>query len=128
MTTELGELRIRPFMGGYGYTYAIGRTALEANLLGGYAFTSFHLAPSAPDVYRDRLGARSLDADAHNTFVLKPEVGFWVDLSRNVGLNVSAGYMIARPKVTVRSSLGDSAQRFRADMVMLRVGAVYKIF
>jgi hypothetical protein len=125
---ELGELRVRPFMGGYGYTYAMGRTALEANLLGGYAFTSFRLAPSAPDVYRDRLGARALSADAGNTFVVKPEVGLWVDLSGKVGLNMSAGYMIARPKVTIRSSLGDTTPRFRADMFMLRIGAVYKLF
>src|SRR5207237_1549599 len=44
--TELGELRVRPFMGGYGYTLVFGPAAVSANLLGGYAFTSFRLEPT----------------------------------------------------------------------------------
>jgi hypothetical protein len=129
LATELGELRVRPFMAGYGYTRVLNsRTSVEANLLGGYAFTSFHLVPSAADVYRDRLGARSVDITTGNTFVAKPEVGVWFDVSRKVGVNVSAGYMIARPALTVSSSLGKEVQRFQADMFMVSVGAVYKIF
>src|SRR5438128_12386200 len=27
-TTQLGELRVRPFMGGYGYSYVVGRYAI----------------------------------------------------------------------------------------------------
>jgi outer membrane protein W len=129
LSTELGELRVRPFMAGYGYTHVINsRTSIQADVLGGYAFTSFQLIPSASDVYRDRLGARSVGVTAGNTFVAKPEVGVWFDVSRKVGVNVSAGYMVARPTLTVNSSLGSDQQRFQADMFMLWVGAVYKIF
>src|SRR5664279_510485 len=35
--TELGELHIRPFMAGYGYTHLIRRYAITADVLGGYA-------------------------------------------------------------------------------------------
>ena len=129
LSTELGELAVRPFMAGYGYTHVINsRTSVEANLLGGYAVTSFHLLPSASDVYRDRLGVQSVGVTARNTFVAKPEIGVWFDVSRKVGVNVSAGYMFARPTLTVNSSLGSEVQHFQADMFMLRVGAVYKIF
>ena len=125
---ELGRLHIRPFMVGYGYTHLIGPTALKGSVQGGYAFTSFDPTPSAVDVYHDRLGARSFSTDAANTFVVKPQFSVWRDISRKVGLNVTAGYMIARPKLTVSTTLGEERQRVRADMFMLKAGVVYSVF
>jgi hypothetical protein len=126
--TELGELRVRPIMAGYGYTHVIRRATVTADVLAGYAWTKMSLTPAATDAYRDRLGAQSVTADASNTFAAKPEVGVWFDLNKKVGINVSAGYVIARPHVTVRSSLGEDERRVRADMFILHVGAVYSIF
>lgn len=126
--TALGEVKVRPILVGYGYTRVVGPTSISANLLGGPAFTSFTLTRSAPDMYRERLGARSLDVQVGNTFVLKPEVSVWFDVSPKVGVNVSAGYMIARPTLTISNSIGEQARRFRADMVVLKMGAVYKVF
>jgi hypothetical protein len=131
LETVLGEIRIRPIMGGYGYTKVMGqsgRSAVSAHVMGGYAFSSFTLAPSAADTYRDRLGAQSLGVDVSNTFVVKPEIGYWYDLNRKVGVHLSAGFMVARPKLTVSNSLGSGTERLRADIFMFKVGAVYKIF
>lgn len=125
---ELGELHVRPLMVGYGYTHRIGPTAIKGSVQGGYAFTTFDSLPSAADVYRDRLGAHSFSTDAANTFVLKPQVSVWRDLSSKVGLNVTAGYMIARPHLTVTTTLGEERRRVRADMIMLKAGLVYSIF
>jgi hypothetical protein len=127
--TRLGILHVRPIMLGYGYTRVLNdRVSVSAKALGGYAFTSFRLDPTAPDVYRDRLGARTLDTSVGSTFAVKPDVGVWFDVSRKVGINVTAGYMIARPKLTVTHSLGTDVQRIHTDQFMLRVGAVYKLF
>jgi hypothetical protein len=126
--TDFGELHVRPFMGGYGYTRVFGRTAVSANLNGGPAFVSFALKSTAHDAYRDRLGARSLSADVGNTLVVKPTLGVWYDLSEKIGINVSAGYTVARPKMTISSTAGDEVQRLRADMFSIKVGAVYSIF
>jgi hypothetical protein len=128
LETVLGEMKIRPIMGGYGYTRVMGRSAVSAHVMGGYAFTSFRVAPSAPDVYRDRLNARSLDADVDNTFVVKPELGYWYDLNSKMALHLSAGFMVARPRLTVTNSLGSTSERLRADIFMFKVGAVYKVF
>ena len=125
---ELGELRIRPLMGGYGYTRVIGRTTLTADVLGGYALTNITMAPSTSDVYRDRLGARAVSVDAGNSLVAKPELGIWFDVNKKVGINVNAGYVVTRPNVTVRSTLGEDTRRVRADMFVIQVGAVYSIF
>lgn len=126
--TDLGELKVRPVMVGYGYSWVRGRTTFIADGLAGYAFTTIAMTSSASDAYRDRLGARSATATASNPFVVKPEVAFWYDLSKKVGLNVTAGYIVARPTVTVSSSAGDDARRVRADVFVVTAGVVYSIF
>jgi hypothetical protein len=128
IATEFGELKVRPIMAGYGYTQVIGRTAITAQVMGGYAFSSISLDSAATDAFRDRLGARSVSIDAANTFVVKPEISAWYDINKKLGLNVSGGYIVARPRVTVKSTLGEDRRSVRADMFMLKVGMVYSIF
>ena len=126
--TGFGELHVRPILGGYGYSRRAGRHSVSAKLLGGYAFNSFELHPSFDDTYRQRLGATSVTTDASNGFVLKPELSAWVDLGRKIGLRASAAYMVSRPGVTVTSSLGRDHRHINADVLMLKIGAVYSIF
>src|SRR4051794_20015498 len=38
---DLGELHVKPLMGGYAYTHVNGRWSVSTSLLGGYAFTRF---------------------------------------------------------------------------------------
>jgi predicted porin len=129
MTTELGELHVRPFMAGYGYTYAVNRrTNVTADILAGYAIGSIGLSPTAIAAYQNRIGAQSVDASSSNTLVLKPEIGVWYDLNRKFGLNVNVGYMIARPEVEVTSSAGTDRRTARADQFSIKVGLVYAIF
>jgi hypothetical protein len=126
--TVLGELHLRPIMFGYGYTWAIKRTTISADLLGGYAFGSMKLASGAEDAYRSRLGVQAVDADASNPWVLKPELDIWRDLNRNFGLNINIGYMVARPEVTITTSSGLDRRTARADQFLVKVGLVYSIF
>jgi len=127
-STPLGELRVRPFMGGYGYTHLMGPVAVTVDAIGGYALTRFDLTSEAANAYRERLGAGSLSAHMSNTPVVKPEVSLWVDVTRKVGLMANAGYIIARPRFTVSSTLGSDVERYRADAMSITVGAVYRIF
>jgi hypothetical protein len=115
-------------MVGYGYTHLIGPTAIKGSVRGGYAFTSFDTAPTAGDVIRDRLGAHSLTTDAANTFVVRPQVSIWRDVSAKVGVNVTAGYTIARPTLTVTTTMGEERRRVRADMFTVKMGVVYSVF
>ena len=126
--TEFGRLRVRPIMGGYGYTRVFGRTAVTGKVMGGYAWTSMRLSPLATDAYHNRLGAQSVSADASNTIVVIPEVSAWYNFNEKIGLKVSSGYVVARPNVTVSSSAGLDKRRVRADNVTFKVGMVYSIF
>jgi hypothetical protein len=125
---DLGNLRMRPIMAGYGYTKVRGRATVTADLVGGYSFNSFQLAPSAAADYQARTGGRNVDGHAGNAFALKPEVQIWYDLSDRFGLRVTGGYLFARPSVTISSTLGDDTRSVHADVFLVTVGVVYSIF
>jgi hypothetical protein len=127
-TARAGRLRVRPIMGGYGYTKVLGPFAVSANVLAGYAFTSFSLGPSFRDAYLESLGVDRVRAHVSNELVVKPEVSTWIDVSDKVGLNVSIGYMVVRPTVTLTTALGSDPRAVRADVVMVKVGLVYSMF
>jgi hypothetical protein len=125
---EFGRIRIRPLLGGYGYTHLMGKTNISAGVMGGYAFTSFSRRDSFDLAYVASHGVVVTKTSSSNAFVLRPEVSVWHDLNKKVGLNITGGYIFARPEVTVTSSLGQDRQRVRADMFTLRMGLVYSIF
>lgn len=126
--TELGELHVRPIMAGYGYTKVIRRYSVTADVLGGYAFGSMTLSDPAVAAYRRALGVSSAEATATNTLVLKPEIGAWYDVTKKVYVNVNAGYMMARPDVSIVTAAGFDRRKARADQFILKVGVVYSIF
>ena len=125
---ELGELHVRPIMAGYGYTKTLHHWSFTADVLGGYAIASIDLDGPAVDAYRRAFNVPGADASASNTFVLKPEFGMWYDLNNKFGINVNAGYMMARPDVTVTMATGTETRTVRADQFILKAGVVYSIF
>ena len=127
-TTDFGRLQVRPVMAGYGYERRFGRLLVGGGVIGGYARTRVSMTPEFDDAYRASLGARTVRTEVSNTLVVRPELSAWFDISRKVGLNLSSGYMIARPEVTVLSSLGEDRRRVRADMFNIRIGLVYSVF
>lgn len=126
--TGFGELKIRPILAGYGYTRRIGPATVTGKLMAGYAVNSFEMRQAYEDGYRLQRGAQSVTTDVSNSLVLKPEVTSWIDMGPKVSMNVSVGYAIARPDVTVTSSLGQDRRPIRADMLSVTVGAVYRLF
>lgn len=127
-TQRFGRLRVRPILLGYGYGRRYGRARVSLNLKAGYAFSSFQLQPAFAQAYGALSSTTHVRADASNTFVVKPEGVAWIDVSRTVGLNISAGYMMARPHVALGGSAGSERRRLQADVFMLQVGAVYSLF
>jgi hypothetical protein len=126
---QLGELHVRPVMGGYGYTQIFGKTAVSYNMLGGYAFGKFDGDDGAQALYRSLYGQQSdIKMRAHNTFALKPEISAWRELTEKVGLHAAVAYVIARPVVSIESPAGIDRRTLRADMLQLKIGVVYRVF
>lgn len=123
-----GELKIRPVMAGYGYSHRVGVATVTGKLMLGYAVNAFEMRQAYEDGYRALHGAQGVTTDVSNTVVLKPEVSSWIDMGPKVSLNISAGYAIARPEVTISSSAGKDRRPIRADMLSITVGVVYRLF
>jgi hypothetical protein len=121
-------LNVRPFLAGYGYAHRFGRVRVSANLLGGIAFSSLSAHPGYETGFGRIIARQPLEFDVSNALVLRPEVTAWIDLNRTIGLNVTAGYMVARPSVTLRTSRGLERRMLDADVLSLKIGAVYSVF
>src|SRR6266536_2883600 len=111
-----GELRVKPVLAGYGRTWIVGPAAITADLIGGAAYTTFTSTGGGITV---RPGVAP---------IVKPEVDLWYDLGRKFGLSVNAGYIVARPRLTVSGPNGSSASRLNANTFKLTMGFVYSIF
>jgi len=125
---EFGKLRVKSFLGGYGYTRTIRGAKASANIFGGYGFTTFTLHDGFERAYLTTHGVESVEVKMSGTWVVKPELSVWFDLSRKVGLNLSAGYLIARPTLTVANPIRQETSRAVGDMFIVRIGAAYSIF
>ena len=125
---DIGELRVKPVTIGYGYTYAIRGISVEGNLLGGYALTSLHLASTGADGLSAMTGTRVTAAAVDNTLVARPELIVWFDLTRRVGIAMNAGYMFARPVLTLTTPEGSQTRRVNADLFSIKLGFVYRLF
>ena len=127
-TFDLGHVRVRPIMAGYGYSWVRGRTAITADLVGGYTLNSFRLDATALAEYARRLGATGIESEATNAFAVKPEVQVWYDISPRFGLKLNGGYLIAHPSLVIRSSLGEDVRSVHADTFLITAGLVYSLF
>jgi hypothetical protein len=126
--TALGRLRVRPLMGGYGYSLRRDRFAVTSTLVGGVSFNSFDADDRARLAYARHFDITLLRISASNGPAARAEVGVWFDLDERFGLLVSAGYMLARPTITIVTGDGEERRRLNADAVKLQVGLVYAIF
>jgi hypothetical protein len=125
---ELGDLRVRPIMGGYGYTVRRGPVSVTGSAIGGVAFNSFEASTSARIAYADSLNRVLLDVKASNSLVARTEVVTWYDLNSRFGLMAVVGYIAARPNVTIITDAGSEKRRLTADSLKFQVGVGYSIF
>ncbi len=127
-TVELGELKVRPILVGYGYTATLTKKlAVKMSLKGGFAFTSFGLTAEARDALRAP-GGGSIEAESSFIPALKPEAGLWYDLNDKWGLGASLGYTLARPSLMITTAAGADSRRINADTLSISAGLVYRIF
>ena len=116
----IGRVRIRPVMAGVRYTFRTLATSTSFSLVAGPAINAVSAA--------DRADAGELPIGIGNSLAWRPGVSFWVDLSSRTALNISAGYVITRPRLTLVGPDGVFERPLRADALVLRAGLAYKVF
>ena len=118
--SRLGRVRIRPVMAGLAYTLGDDGVSASLSLVGGVAFNSLSR--------QHRSGGPVWALDVSNSFAWRPGVSLWVDLSRRTALNVSAGYLVTRPRLSVLDDDRVQPRTLRGDTAILSTGVAYKLF
>jgi hypothetical protein len=125
---ELGRLRLRPVMGGYGYTIRRGRWALTGSAVAGIAFNTFHESDEARVAYSRIADRVLLDVSASNSPVARGEVALWYDVNSRIGLVGIVGYIAARPELDIVTDAGKESRRVKADAMKVQIGMAYGFF
>jgi hypothetical protein len=119
---DFARLRVRPLMGGVSYTVASGATLTSFSIVVGPSFNKAEF--KQPYI---ALPVETIDAD--NSFAVRPGVGITWTVAPRVAVVGFAGYLINRPGIVYRNGLGQELRdRWKADAVVLSVGAVYSLF
>jgi hypothetical protein len=124
--TTIGEIKIRPLMGGISYSIGGGRLRTSFSLVGGYAFTSAKVTAVLP-------AGTEVTVDITDAWVVRPNVGVTYALTRRLALIGSVGYVYTNPTIVVGiSRQGQAPSRlsgsFRSDYVSITVGTAVSIF
>lgn len=118
----LGRVHVKPVMAGAGYTLASNRVSVSLTLVGGIAFNSFSLGNNAG------AGAGRAALEVDNSFAWRSGVSVWYETSRRTAVNVFAGYLVTRPRVTFLEDGRLERRAVRGDTAVVRVGVAYKLF
>lgn len=116
----IGRIRLRPVMGGVGYTWSGVRTSATLSLVAGYSFNSLSIGDVSP--------GQALVVGVDDSFAGRPGFSVWYDMNARLALNVFTGYLIARPRITVLDDVRVDTRTLRADTAVVRVGMAYKLF
>ena len=124
--TTVGEIRIRPLMGGVSYSIGDGPLRTSFSLVGGYAFTSAKITAALPS-------GTAASIDITDAWVVRPNVGLTYALTRRLAIIGSVGYVYTTPTITITVNQQDQAPRrfsgtFRSDYVNITVGTAVSIF
>ena len=127
-SSRLGDLRLWSFMGGIARTRVIKRTEASVGVAGGIGLGSFSPSLGARDAY-GRLGIFSLEGEASNTWLVKPQASVWYNLSDRLAATVSASYIFGRPTVRLSSPNAVPFDRqVTASTFSVGAGIGFKIF
>jgi hypothetical protein len=119
---DFARLRVRPLMGGVSYTVGSDAVLTSISIVGGPSINK-------ADFHGSYVAGSGESISAENSIAVRPGVGVTWTLAPRVAIIGFGGYLINRPDVVYRNRLGQEINdRWKADSVVLSVGAVYSIF
>lgn len=121
----IGELQVRPIMGGVRYTWIRDQLSYDVAATAGFSFTDFDL---------DGAVAKSLGvpdpikAEANTAFATKLQGGVWYDYTDRVSFRATVALFRCTPEVTVSGVGYTRSFQQSANALELGVSVVYRIF
>ena len=118
---EVGRLRVRPLMGGVGYTWVTGRLATGVSVNAGISFNSIRLN----DQYRTFfVPGTEVTVDASNSFAVRPQLRFEYAVAKKVGVYTSLGYFFTKFDNVIDTPVGRFENEWDASSFNIFVGAM----
>jgi hypothetical protein len=118
---DFARLRVRPLMAGVSYTVGSDTVLTSFSIVAGPSFNSAK--------FRDYTPAAGETIDAETSVAVRPGIGITWTVAPRVAIIGFGGYMINRPDVLYRDAAGQEFRdRWKADSVVLSIGAVYSLF
>lgn len=119
---DFARLRVRPLMGGVAYTIARGPTMTSFSIVVGPSFNK-------AEFDKGYVPAPGESIEAKKSFAARPGVGVTVTVAPRVAIVGFGGYLINRPDIVYRNRFGEEIRdHWKADSVVLSIGAVYSLF
>ncbi len=120
------KLRVRPLMGGVSYTVGEQPVLVSFSIVAGPSFNDLdfdddflNTLPTGPNP----------DLDIKNSFAVRPGVGVTWTVASRVAIIGFAGYSFNRPDIVYRDVANvEYRNQWKADAILLSVGAVYSLF
>jgi hypothetical protein len=116
----MGQIRVRPLLGGIAYGLQGERKAVSFSLLGGVAFNSIALP--------DAVAEGDIPLSIAHSFAARSGASMWIDIDRRLAVNIGANYVMTRPRVRVLERGEVRTRSLRADAILFNAGIVYKLF
>ena len=121
------RIRIRPLMGGVAYTIGPDKLLTSFSIVAGPSFNSARFR----DEFLNALppGPVTPDIDIETSFVVRPGVSLTWTIAPRVAIVGFGGYMFNRPGIVYTDRFGtEFRNEWKADAIVLSVGAVYSLF
>jgi hypothetical protein len=114
------RVRVKPIMGGVGYTWRLDRLSVSSSIVGGYAFNSLTI--------RGTGNATTVPIGVGNSFAWRVGASVWYDVSRRVAMNISGGRVTTGLRVTVLQDERLDRRDTTGNATILHAGLAYRLF
>jgi hypothetical protein len=126
-TGDFVRIRIRPLMGGVSYSVGPDKLLTSFSIVAGPSFNSARFRDEFLNALQP--GPVTPDIDIETSFVVRPGVSVTWTLAPRVAIVGFGGYMWNRPGIVYRNQFGvEFRDEWKADAIVLSVGAVYSLF
>jgi hypothetical protein len=113
-------------MAGIGYSIETGRLMTTFSVVAGPSFNRAELNDAFVQGLAPIAGPVAIDIS--NSLAIRPGVNLAYALAPRVGLVGFGGYLYNRPDVVLRAGETELHDRWKADAIVLSLGAVYSVW
>lgn len=118
---RIGDVNVRPLLGGIGYTWLQGKVATTASLTAGVSINSVSLDDALATT---SAGPSAYALEVSNSFAFRPALEVEYFIARKLAVRGSTSYLFTRPEITFSTPDGRITDRWNASSFTVLAGIV----